>query len=348
MTMRVLSAQFLLAVITWAMLNGHSLAADGLVVAKRKCAPDKQSYSAWLADKKMQYRQEADTAKSRFGITMRPFSALAPLLPGPAEFKRRRNAKSHTCERITYLSEGLKVTGYIWRATDADGRKRPLIIYNRGGGQELGRLTPEMRDGFYDFLTAGFIVIGSQYRGNDGGEGHDEEGGADTADVLKLFNVAASLGYVDTSNVFMLGESRGGMTTFLAMKNGAHLNAAAVVGAESDLATNIRHRPELDLDNAKQIPGYRDEPGKALRERSAQQWPSAINAPVLMLQGGKDWRVPPSQALGLAMKLDAYQRPYELVVFDDDDHPLSFHWRERDERIICWFKSHLTASQRTE
>lgn len=342
--MKGLTARLLLAIVASAALHGQAFASNGTVVATTKCAPTKQSYREWLADKEKEYKEEADTANSKFGIIMRPFSALASALPSAEEFKRRRNDKSHTCERITYLSEGLKVTGYIWRPSDTDGRKRPLIVYNRGGGQELGRLTPTMRDGFYDFLKAGFVVIGSQYRGNDGGDGHDEEGGAETADVLNLVQVAASLDYIDTSNVFMLGESRGGMTTFLAIKNGARLNAAAVVGAESDLAANIKRRPELDPDNAKQIPGYRDDTEKALRDRSAQEWPSAINAPVLMLQGGKDWRVPPSQALGLAMELDTYRRPFELTVFDDDDHPLSFHWRERDDRIIRWFKNHLNGS----
>lgn len=342
----ILGTRLLLAVIACAILHNQSFASDGTIIAKIKCVPVKQHYADWLADKEMEYKSEAETAHSKFGITLRPFSALVLALPDSEEFDRRRRDHSQTCERITYLSDGLKVTGYIWRPSETGGRKRPLIIYNRGGGQELGRLTPTMRDGFYDFLKAGFIVIGSQYRGNDGGEGHDEEGGAETADVLNLLSVARSLGYVDTSNVFMFGESRGGMTTFLAMKNGARLNAAAVVGAESDLAANIKRRPELDSDNAKQIPGYRADPEKALRERSAQEWPSAINAPVLMLQGGKDWRVPPSQALGLAMKLDTYRRPFELMVFDDDDHSLSFHWRERDDQIISWFKSHLTGSAR--
>lgn len=333
-----------LAVVACAALHNQSFAADGKITAKATCASAKQAYGEWLADKEMEYKAEAKSAHSKFGITMRPFSALRLALPDAEEFDRRRNGKSYTCERITYFSDGLKVVAYIWRPTETKGKKRPLIIYNRGGGQELGRLTPATRDGFHDFLKAGFVVIGSQYRGNDGGDGHDEEGGAETADVLNLLPVAESLGYIDTSNVFMLGESRGGMTTFLAMKKGARLNAVAVVGAESDLAANIKRRPQLDTDNAKQIPGYRDDPEKALRERSAQDWPSAISAPVLMLQGGKDWRVPPSQALGLAMKLDTYKRPFELMVFDDDDHALSFHWRERDDRIIRWFKSHLTAS----
>jgi dipeptidyl aminopeptidase/acylaminoacyl peptidase len=105
----------------------------------------------------------------------------------------------------------------------------PLIIYNRGGNREFSKLTPWMQYGFYDFVSNGFVVIGSQYRGNDGGEGHEEFGGADVHDVVNLIPLAKSLGYVDMSNVFMFGESRGGMMTYLALTNNIAVNAVAKI-----------------------------------------------------------------------------------------------------------------------
>ena len=66
---------------------------------------------------------------------------------------------------------------------------------------------------FYEFLSNGFVVIASQYRGNDGGQGKEELGGADLNDVMSLFALAQSLGYIDMRNIFMYGVSRGGMTT---------------------------------------------------------------------------------------------------------------------------------------
>ncbi len=79
--------------------------------------------------------------------------------------------------------------------------------------------TPWMADGFYEFVSNGFVVVASQYRGADGGEGKEEYGGADIADVLNLIPLAKSLGYADMKNVFMFGNSRGGMMTYLALKN---------------------------------------------------------------------------------------------------------------------------------
>ncbi|MEN9568288.1 MAG: hypothetical protein RLZZ69_3484 [Cyanobacteriota bacterium] len=43
----------------------------------------------------------------------------------------------------------------------------------------------------------------------------------------------------------MLGESRGGMTTYLALKQGIKVNAVAVIGGLSDLVANLATFPEL-------------------------------------------------------------------------------------------------------
>jgi hypothetical protein len=38
------------------------------------------------------------------------------------------------------------------------------------------------------------VVVASQYRGNGGGEGHEEFGGAEVHDILNLIPLAKSLG----------------------------------------------------------------------------------------------------------------------------------------------------------
>lgn len=68
----------------------------------------------------------------------------------------------------------------------------------------------------------GYVVVASQYRGNDGGEGIEQFGGDDVNDVLNLIPVLNQLPKADTSRVGIEGGSRGGMMTYLAMKN--HVN----------------------------------------------------------------------------------------------------------------------------
>src|SRR6185369_5227400 len=119
-------------------------------------------------------------------------------------------------------------------------QKVAAIIYNRGGNREFSKLMPWMQYGFYDFVSNGFVVIGSQYRGNDGGEGREEFGGAEVRDVLNLIPLAKSLDYVDMSNVFMFGESRGGMMSYLALAYNIPVGAAATIGGAVDLTGKER------------------------------------------------------------------------------------------------------------
>ena len=57
-------------------------------------------------------------------------------------------------------------------------------------------------------------------RQSDGSEGRDEMGGADVDDLMDVLPLARSLAYVDTNNLFMYGESRGGMMTYQAVRRG--------------------------------------------------------------------------------------------------------------------------------
>ncbi len=319
-----------------------AMAQDGKLVSATPCRPHTVSYDRWLRGTERGYDAEVADA-AHLGVTMQPFAALKPLLPSREEFEKRRAYEGFECLRITYLSDGLTVTGYLWKPKDTAGKRLPLIVFNRGGNRDFGQLSPWEQEGFYSYVSNGFVVIASQYRGVDGGEGREEFGGAEVHDVLNLLPLAKALGYVDMGNVFLLGESRGGMETYLALKAGMPVNAAAVVSGEGDLVAGSKDRPEMVYQVYRQIiPGFATRGPELLRERSVVDWPKKINAPVLILHGTADWRTDPrSQALAVADKLQALHKTYELVMYADDSHGLPFHWRDRDQRIVAWFKRYL-------
>src|SRR4029453_3680791 len=107
-----------------------------------------------------------------------------------AEYDRASANGSIECLKIQYLSDGLKVVGFLVKPRDSGGKRYPVIIYNRGGVQDIGKIdAPNILD-FYELAANGFVVLASQYRGNDGGEGLEEVGGADVADVVNLVSLA--------------------------------------------------------------------------------------------------------------------------------------------------------------
>jgi len=318
----------------------HRPPENGAVVEQTPCAPNAATYEQFIEAFKR--RQIVDVeAATRDGVTIEPDSRLVSRLPSKDEYERRRAYAGFECQRIKYLSDGLKVVGYIWRPRNTIGKKLPLIIYNRGGNREFSKLTPWMQYGFYDFVSSGFVVIGSQYRGNDGGEGREEFGGADVHDVLNLIPLAKSLGYVDMSNIFMFGESRGGMMNYLALTHNIPVSAAATIGGAVNLINGGKERSRMVNNYKELIPDFIQRSEESLRERSVVYWPEKVNTPVLIIQGGGDWRANPSQTLSLAQKLQGLGKTYELIVYARDNHGVAYNRDDANRRIIEWFRSYM-------
>jgi len=241
------------------------------------------------------------------------------------------------CYKMKYLSDGLQVVGFIIKPK-GDCDTYPAIIFNRGGQREYGKITKKWISYLYSLSLNNYVVLASQYRGNDGGQGKDELGGSDVHDVLNLIKTAKSLPFVNPTQIVMLGYSRGGSMTYQAIKYGAEIKAAAVVGGSTDMAQTYNKREEGMKKVIRKLVGTdRTE----WEKRSAYYWPEKINVPVLILHGEDDWRVNVSQAKKLAEKLDEAGKVYELVVFPNGDHALYTHPSERDQRILNWFERYL-------
>ncbi len=124
-------------------------------------------------------------------------------------------------EKITYLSDGLKVKGYLAYPLNRKKEKFPCIIWNRGGFKEKGAIDKFTAKGIFGQLASwGYVVLATQYRGNAGGEGEEYFGGDDVNDILNLIPLANEVAAADTNQWGIEGWSRGGMMTLLTlMKN---------------------------------------------------------------------------------------------------------------------------------
>jgi dipeptidyl aminopeptidase/acylaminoacyl peptidase len=321
----------------------EAAATDARIVAREPCPARDPDYADYRSRQRANYRQEAAAAASQ-GLAMSPPEVAEAAMLSAAEYAAR-GAPGVACERITYLSDGLRVVGYLWRpAAVRDGDRLPLLVFHRGGALEDSKLRPNTQFGFDRFVRAGYVVIGTQYRGNDGGEGREEFGGADVRDVLAVMRVGQALPYVDPQRVFALGYSRGGMMALLAARAGAPYLAIATVGAPTDLrgahAGGGGTAAIGSLATARRlIPGLDADPGAALSARSAAAWAGELRAPVLILHGGADPIVSAAaHALPFAARLRDAGKTHDLVVYDGDTHGLQLRGRERDERILEWFR----------
>lgn len=173
---------------------------------------------------------------------------------------------------ITYLSDGLKVNGFLVKPKKAGDY--PCVIFNRGGNRDFGALKiAHAAITLGEMAKEGYVVIASQYRGNAGGEGKEEFGGSDVNDVVILPKVLEEVEGADTSRIGMYGWSRGGMMTYIALTKMKNIKAAAVGGALADCRGNIEDRPEMESDvMAQLIPNYIENKEAELTKRSAIEW----------------------------------------------------------------------------
>lgn len=245
--------------------------------------------------------------------------------------------------KITYLSEGLKVKGYL--VTPKELGNYPCIIYNRGGNREFGALSEAAAVLLFGPLASkGYVVIASQYRGNDGGEGQEEFGGQEVNDITILPEVLREVEGADTHKIGMYGWSRGGMMTYIALTKTDKIKAAVVGGAVSDSFETIEDRPDMETYVFSElIPNYHADKEAALTQRSAIKWVDKFpkNVPILMMHGTSDWRVKPEQSLRMAMEFEKYRIPYRLVMYEGDDHGISNHREEVNAQVLQWFDRFL-------
>lgn len=244
--------------------------------------------------------------------------------------------------KLKYLSDGLKVVAYLYKPKQTNDRKFPTIIFNRPSAIR-NDIAPEVIPLFHRFSEQGFVVLAPMLRQSDGGEGRDEIGGADVNDLMNVVPLLRSLSYVDMDNLFMYGESRGGMMTYQAIKKAFPIRAASVVGAFTDLQELVDSHPQqYPLAMLNQLWFNYESRKKEIADiRSAITWPDRLKVPLLIMHGGKDRSVNPDHSLRLAQQLQKLGQTYELIIYAEDNHSLTKNHVERDRRTIEWFKQYL-------
>ena len=244
--------------------------------------------------------------------------------------------------KITYLSDGLKVKGYI--CIPNGGEKFPCLIFNRGGSREFSKIDTYQMLGYMGVISSwGYIVVGSQYRGNDGGEGKEEFGGKDVDDVMNLIPLLSFIPSADTSRMGIYGVSRGGMMTYKALTKTNRFKAAISISGSADEVQGMKDRPEFDSLYLELVPGYKNNKLGALKERSAFYFAEQMSktTPILVLQGTADWRVPTNEVLPLVNKLYTLKHPVRFSLFEGGSHGIMEYIDEMYRQMKLFFDDYV-------
>lgn len=250
-----------------------------------------------------------------------------------SEYKHLKNLNFYF---IKYKSDGLEVNGILTKPKK-DG-KYPVVIFNRGGNRDYGRITVGTMILFTSKLAEqGYVIIGSNYREKD------EYGGSEINDVLNLTQTIKEVEKADSTNIGMFGWSRGGMMAYLALKKSDKIKTAIIGNGPANLFELIKDRPEMETEVISQcIPNYIMNKEIELKNRSVVFWADKLNkkSSLLILCGTNDERVNPKQADEIAEKLTEIKYNFELKKFETD-HSFKGKENELNEVVIKWFNDKL-------
>jgi dipeptidyl aminopeptidase/acylaminoacyl peptidase len=221
--------------------------------------------------------------------------------------------------------DGLEVPLYLFRPASSDGLL-PVVMMVHGGPEAQAQLRFDPR--VQGLVDAGFAVVVPNVRGSTG-YGKRYASLDDTvkrldsvADMAAIHGWLASAG-LDPDRAALLGGSYGGYMTLAGVAFQPELWAAGVVFVGiSDLVTFLQNTSDYRRAHREREYGSLADDLEFLERASPMRRVEDIRAPLFVVHGENDPRVPVSEARQLEAALRARGVRCELIVYPDEGHGL--------------------------
>ncbi|MBI3521541.1 MAG: alpha/beta fold hydrolase [Chloroflexi bacterium] len=254
---------------------------------------------------------------------------------------------------------------HVWYPS-SDGRRIPALLYvPYAEAVRTGTLPPAIVHihggptsqhlrwwdyGSQWFANNGYVVLAPNIRGSTGYGREFQEanrgdwGGADLADVMAGVNWLEREEIADGARIGAYGGSYGGYMTLMALAKepdrwAAGVSVVGVVDWRTMHGTtrgDLREYLERELGDPAAVPDrYRD--------RSPITHVGSIVAPLLILQGANDPRVPLSEAEAVVKALRDGGKTHDYHLYPDEGHGFRRTENKIDSmrRAVAWFDLHL-------
>jgi dipeptidyl aminopeptidase/acylaminoacyl peptidase len=250
--------------------------------------------------------------------------------------------------------DGAKIPMFVWEpqacATTAPGAAPcPVVVMFHGGpeGQTLAGFSRTAQV----FTRAGFIFVAPNVRGSDGyGKTwlHADDGPRRLNVITDIEDAGKHVRALYTKQVApkvgVFGGSYGGYSTLMAMTRfaGTYDAGVSVVGISSLYSFLMNTAPYRRILRISEY-GDPEKDRAALDELSAITHVKKLKAPLLMIQGASDPRVPIGEALQMYDAAKSTGVPTDLIVFEGEGHGA----QKRENKVlelghsVAWFEKYL-------
>ncbi|MDP1689411.1 MAG: S9 family peptidase [bacterium] len=233
-------------------------------------------------------------------------------------------------ELIQFKSfDGLEIPAFIYKPKNiVSGKKLPTIINIHGGPESQYR--PGLALLTQYFVYAGYIVIAPNIRGSSGygktymALDNVEKRMDSVKDIIALSEYLKNVSEVDINKLIVMGGSYGGFMVLACMAFypdlwAAGVNTCGIVNFISFLENTAPYRRA----SREAEYGSLEKDREFLKSISPINSLDKIKAPLLVIHGANDPRVPLSEAEQIETKLKEHGRYIELLVYQDEGHGLS-------------------------
>lgn len=219
--------------------------------------------------------------------------------------------------------DGLEVPAWVYRP---EGVERPPVVVSVHGGPEA-----QERVGFnpiYQYLVAeGYAVVAPNVRGSAGygvtymGLDDVRKRMDSVKDLVEVGRwIQANDGF-DGQRIALMGGSYGGFMVLAGLTEAPDLWAAGIdIVGIANFVTFLRNTGDYRRSLREAEYGSLDHDLEFLEEISPINKVDRIEAPLLVIHGANDPRVPLSEAEQIVARLEELGRAVELMVFDDEGH----------------------------
>jgi dipeptidyl aminopeptidase/acylaminoacyl peptidase len=221
-------------------------------------------------------------------------------------------------------------------------KKYPTLLYCQGGPQSALTQFYSYRWNFQLMAAQGYIVVAPNRRGMPGhGVAWNEQiskdhGGQVMQDYLSAIDAVSKEPYVDTNRLGCVGASYGGYSVFyLAGIHNKRFKTFISHDGIFDLKSMYGTTEELFFVDWDLGGPYWDKNNAAAQKSYSQFDPSQRvsewDTPILIIQGGKDFRVPTGQALEAFTAARVRGIKSRLLYFPEENH-----WILTAQNALAW------------
>lgn len=246
-------------------------------------------------------------------------------------------------KRYVTTTDGKQMLIWIILPPNFDASKKyPTLLYAQGGPQSALSQFYSYRWNFQLMASQGYIVVAPNRRGMPGhGVAWNEAISKDWAgqvmdDYLSAIDAIAKEPYVDTDRLGAVGASYGGYSVFyLAGIHNKRFKTFISHDGVFDTRTMYGTTEELFFVNHDFGAPYWDKNNKAAQKVYNEFNPitnvSKWDTPILIIQGGKDYRVPIEQSLSAYQAAQLLGIKSKLLYFPEENH-----WVLKPQNALIW------------